>query len=70
MEIALQRLLMFTSDLQRLTGKSMRTCQRLMQQIRDTFALQSWQPVTIYHVSTYMDTSVAEIAHALKLRKK
>lgn len=70
MNIALHRLSVFTADLHRITGKSMRTCQRHMQQIRDMFALEKQQPVTVFHIAEYLDTSVSKIAAFLKIQRQ
>ena len=67
MEITLHRLSVFTADLQRITGKSMRSCQRYMQLIRDMFALEKQQQVTVFHVAEYFDTPVSRVAAFLKI---
>lgn len=69
MEVNLRRLSVFTADLQLILGKSMRTCQRHMQQIRDMYALEKQQPVTVYHVAEYLDTPVSKIAAFLKINR-
>lgn len=70
MEITLHRLSVFTADLHRITGKSMRTCQRHMQQIRDMFALDKRRPVTVFHMSEYLDIPVSKIAAFLKIHRQ
>ncbi len=65
----LHRLSVFTADLHCITGKSMRSCQRHMQQIRDMFNLTKQQPVTVFHFAEYLDTSVSEIAAFLKISR-
>src|SRR5690606_4299232 len=70
LEIDLHRLSIFTADLQRINGKSLRACQRHMQAIRDMFDLQKEQPVTIFHVAEYLDTPVSKVASFLGLVKR
>lgn len=67
--IDLHRLSIFTADLQRINGKSMRACQRVMQTIRDMFNLKKEQPVTIFHVAEFFDTPVSQMAVHLDLVK-
>lgn len=66
METSLPRLSVFSSDLQRITGKSERSCQRLMQQIRDVFELKQHQLVTIYQVSDYLGIPIKKLVPFLK----
>lgn len=68
-DLALHRLSVFTADLQCITGKSMRSCQRHMQQIRDMFNLKKQQPVTVFHFAEYLDTNVSQIAAFLKISR-
>ncbi len=69
MEIALHRLSIFTTDLHRITGKSMRSCQRHMQQIRDMYALEKQQPVTVFHAAEYLDMTVSKLAAFLQIER-
>lgn len=69
MEVNLRRLSVFASDLQPILGKSLRTCQRYMRLIRDVYALEKQQPVTVYHVAEYLGTPVPKIAAFLKINR-
>ena len=66
MQIYLPRLAVFTSDLQRITGQSERTCQRTLQRIRDTFGLDKHQHVTVYQASEYLGIPVADISQFMQ----
>ena len=70
MDVALHRLAVFTADLCCITGKSQRSCQRYMQQIRDMFNLGKQQPVTVYHIAEYMSMPVPKIAAFLNISRK
>ena len=54
MKSPLQRLTVYPSDLQKITGRSERTCQRLMNKIRDMFGLGRQQLVTVHQASEYL----------------
>ncbi len=62
MEISLPRLAVYPADLQRVTGQSERSCQRLLNKIRDMFGLDRHQHVTIYQASDYLGIPVAELS--------
>lgn len=62
MEISLPRLAVYPADLQRITGQSERTCQRLINKIRDMFGLGKHQHVTVYQASDYLGIPVAELS--------
>lgn len=55
------RLFFYTADLKQLTGKSDRTCQRMMQLMRDFFALHEHQPITVYHACEYLGLSMEQL---------
>ncbi|WP_164122674.1 hypothetical protein [Sphingobacterium sp. xlx-130] len=54
MNSPLQRLTVYPSDHQKITGRSERTCQRLINKIRDMFGLGRQQLVTIHLASEYL----------------
>ena len=62
MEMSLPRLAVYPADLQRITGQSERTCQRLINKIRDMFGLDKHQHVTVYQASDYLGIPVAELS--------
>lgn len=62
MEISLERLAVYPSDLQRITGQSERTCQRLLNKIRDMFGLQKRQYVTVHQAAEYLGLSVVHVS--------
>jgi len=66
MEISLPRLAVYPSDLQRITGQSERTCQRLINKIRDMFGLDRHQHVTVYQASDYLGIPVAELSRFMR----
>ncbi len=66
MEISLQRLAVYPSDLQRMTGQSVRTCQRLLNKIRDMFGLGKRQLVTVYHASEYLGIPVRDMSRFIR----
>ncbi|WP_211657569.1 hypothetical protein [Parapedobacter composti] len=61
MEVSISRLAVYPADLQRITGQSERTCQRLLNKIRDMFGLDRHQHVTVYQASEYLGIPVVEI---------
>ena len=64
--VSLPRLAVYTADLQRITGQSERTCQRLLVQIRDTFGLEKRQRVTVYQVSDYLGISLTDVVRFMQ----
>ncbi len=66
MQVDLPRLAVFTSDLQRITGQSERTCQRILQRIRDMFGLDRHQHVTVYQASEYLGIPVMDIGRFMQ----
>ena len=62
MGTSLPRLAVYPTDLQRITGLSERTCQRLINKIRDMFGLRKHQHVTVYQASDYLGIPVAELS--------
>lgn len=66
MEISLQRLTVYPSDLQRITGQSVRTCQRLLNKIRDMFGLDKDRPVTVYQASEYLGIPVLDMSRFIR----
>lgn len=65
--VPIPRLVVYTTDLQRITGQSERSCQRLLNRIRDMFGLKKRQLVTVRHASEYMGVPVAEITRFMEL---
>ena len=49
-----KRLFFYIADLKQISGKSERTCSRIMKQIRDYFKLQEHQTVTVFHASEFL----------------
>jgi len=66
MEISLKRLAVYPSNLQRITGQSVRTCQRLLNKIRDMFGLDKGQHVTIYQASEYLGIPVVDMSRFIR----
>jgi len=66
MEISLPRLAVYPADLQRITGQSERTCQRLLNKIRDMFGLDKHQHVTFYQASDDLGIPVAELSRFMR----
>lgn len=60
------RILFYTADLRQITGKGERTCQRMMQLMRDFFALREHQPLTVYHACDYLGLSIDEMMPFIK----
>jgi len=50
-----QRVFIYISDLMLWTGKSRRSCQRLMTAIRKAYGKESFQPVTVKEYCLYMN---------------
>lgn len=61
MKSPLQRLTVYPSDLQKITGRSERTCQRLINKIRDMFGLGRQQLVTVHQASEYLGIPMTEM---------
>lgn len=62
----LHRLFFYTADLKLITGKSERTCQRVLQLIRDCNGLRKHQPITVFHVSDYLGISLDKLLPFLR----
>ena len=60
------RLAVYVADLQRMTGQSERSCQRMLNKIRDLFGLQKRQFVTIYQVSEYTGMPVEDMVRFMQ----
>ena len=66
MNASLHRLFFYTADLKLITGKSERTCQRILQLIRDCNGLQKHQHVTIFQASDYLGISLERLLPFIK----
>ena len=66
MKAPLHRIIFYTADLKQITGKSDRTCQRMMQLIRDFFALREHQQVTVYQACEFMGLTMDEMMPYIK----
>lgn len=60
------RLTVFPSDLQRITGRSERTCQRIINEIKKMFGLNKRQLVTVKLASDYLGIPTSEIQSYLR----
>jgi hypothetical protein len=60
------RIFFYTADLKQITGKGERTCQRMMQLIRDAFSLRKTQQVTVYHACEYLGLTIDQIYPFIK----
>lgn len=61
------RIIFYTADLKQITGKSDRTCQRMMQLMRDFFALRPHQQVTVYHACEFLGLTMEQMLPFIKL---
>ena len=61
MGVGMSRIAVYPADLQRITGRSERTCQRILNKIRDMFGLQKRQHVTVCQASEYLGIPISEI---------
>jgi len=61
MSAPLHRLCFYTADLKLMTGKSERSCQRILQLIRDCNGLQKHQPITVFYVCDYLGISLEKL---------
>lgn len=66
METKQPRMAVYPSDLEKITGQSLRTCQRLFNKIRDLFGLEPRQVVTVYHASEYLGVPVQEMSRYIR----
>lgn len=66
MKPPLHRIVFYTADLKLITGKSDRSCQRMMQFMRDFFALRKHHQVTVYHASEFLGIPVEQIIPYIK----
>ena len=55
------RLFIYAADLMRLSGKSERTCRRLLQSMRDRFGLGKRQELTYYQVAEFLCVPVDQL---------
>ena len=63
------RLTIYTSDIQAITGKRIRSAQRMMQTAKDALGKQKHQNITVNEFCNYFGYSVSEIESFLKLRQ-
>lgn len=61
MNAPLHRIIFYTADLKQITGKGERSCQRMMQLMRDFFGLRKHQPITVYHASEFLGLSLEQL---------
>lgn len=66
MNASLHRLFFYTADLKLITGKSERSCQRIIQLIRDCNGLDKHQPITVFHVCDYFGISLDKLLPFMK----
>ena len=57
----LKRLIIFISDIQRITGKSERSCRNLMEKAKKHHQKQKHQPLTIPEFCDYMGLSLMDV---------
>jgi hypothetical protein len=55
------RLFIYAADLMRLSGKSERTCRRLLQTMKEHFGLGKKQELTYHHVSDFLKIPVDQL---------
>ena len=63
----MKRIILYNKDLQLLTGKSEKTCYRIMNKIRLQFGKSNDRPITIMDVCAYWGFKLDEVR--VKLRK-
>jgi len=56
------RLFIYTADMVRISGKCERSCQRMLQKMREHFGLQKGQGLTLHHVSKYLNIPLEQLA--------
>lgn len=56
------RLFIYTADMVRISGKCERSCQRLMQKMREHFGLQKGQVITLHQASKYLNVPTDQLA--------
>lgn len=56
------RLFIYTADMVRISGKCERSCQRLMQRMREHFGLEKGQGVTLYQASKFLNVPTEQLA--------
>jgi ribosomal protein S3 len=57
----LTRIVIYTKDVQRITGKSDRHCRRILKRLRQELGKQKHHPITITEFCRYMKVDTAEI---------
>lgn len=55
------RLFIYAADLMRISGKSERTCRRLLQTIREHFGLKKRQELTCYQLAEFLCIPVDQL---------
>ena len=62
----MSRLCIYNKDIQIITGKSERTCRKIMAQIRKLHNKQKHQSVTIEEFCNYLDLNAEEVKKRIK----
>ncbi len=60
------RIVVYTKDIQRITGKSDRYCRRIMKRIMEAYGKQKPQMITLSEFCTYMNFNEKEIEKYLE----
>jgi hypothetical protein len=60
------RLCIYNKDIQIITGKSERTCRKIMEQIRKLHNKQKHQPLTIEEFCNYLDLNKEDVKKIIK----
>lgn len=61
MEKNFKRLFFYLSDLRRISGKSERTCSKVIREMRNYFNLGTHQTLTVFHVSEFLDIPLEKL---------
>ncbi|WP_411274211.1 hypothetical protein [Daejeonella sp.] len=61
------RLFMYAADLMIISGKSERTCRRLLQNMKDHFGLEKRQQITFHQVAEFLCIPVDQILPYIRM---
>lgn len=62
----MNRICIYTKDIQLITGKSERQCREIIRQIKKQHRKEKHQPVTVYELSDYLGVQVEKIQPLLR----
>jgi hypothetical protein len=65
----LTRVVVYTKDIERLTGRTERYCRKVMQKMRQHYGKAKGQLISVGELTAYLGLPLQEVVDQLKLRK-